>query len=172
MLQRYAPWSANSGLYYLKANSRTQYLITSLLYAGDNILSSHSHQQALTSVLAEHSSLYGLSIKVVSREVFPGGKSYHHDKPYMRSWMEGFLEPSAFHMCWTLNKDDKLLYLQQLGQWYISKDNEELLKKGGKGACLMKAKVECNFIDKASDMECRGKEHREGTKDKGAKSFW
>ena len=88
---RYAPWSANSGLYYLRANPRTQYLITSLLYAGDNILQSHSHQQALTSVLAEHSSLYGLSIKVVSREVFPGGKSYHHDMPYMKRWMEGEL---------------------------------------------------------------------------------
>lgn len=170
---RYAPWSANSGLYYLRAGPRTQYLITSLLYAGDNILSSHSHQQALTSVLAEHSSLYGLSIKIVSREDFPGGKSYHHDKPYMKKWMEGELEPRAFHMCWTLNKDDKILYLQQLGLWFLGVDAKDLVRDGaGEGTCLSEATVECWYPDKASDKRCKGQDHKLGTKDKNKPTFW
>ena len=38
---RYAPWSANSGFYYLKNNDRTMYLITSLLYSSDQIAMHH-----------------------------------------------------------------------------------------------------------------------------------
>ena len=36
-------------------------------------------------------------------------------------------------MCWTANKDDKLLYLQQLGEWYLpdSCGNNELSSMRG-----------------------------------------
>lgn len=71
---RYAPYSANSGFYYVRANKKTQYLFTSLLYHSDLILTWDSHQQALVQLLAEHSSLFGLNVKVFGRDtsMFPG----------------------------------------------------------------------------------------------------
>jgi hypothetical protein len=72
---RYAPYSPNSGFYYVRHNPRTQHFLTSLLMGGDLVLKTNSHQQAMTAVLAEHASLYGLRVKVLSRneDDFPGG---------------------------------------------------------------------------------------------------
>ncbi|GMH55623.1 hypothetical protein TrRE_jg1620, partial [Triparma retinervis] len=159
---RYAPWSANSGFYYLKNNDRTMYLITSLLYSSDQIAMHHSHQQALSHILNDHSTYYGLSLKVLSKELFPGGKSYHHDKPYMLKWMNGALEeePYMFHMCWTHNKDDKLNYLQQMGQWFLSDEcgNGEVVGRGENGklldCCSAEPVVTCHFKDKPSIVKC------------------
>jgi Nucleotide-diphospho-sugar transferase len=71
---RYAPYSANSGFYYVRHNDRTQFFLTSILMAGDLILKTFSHQQALVALLSEHASLYGLRVKVLSRTMdeFPG----------------------------------------------------------------------------------------------------
>ena len=71
---RYAPYSANSGFYYVRANKRSTYLFTSLLYHSDLIMTWDSHQQALIQLLAEHSSLFGLGVKVLGRDTdeFPG----------------------------------------------------------------------------------------------------
>lgn len=83
---RYAPLSANSGFYYVRNNARTRYLFTSLLYAGDQILQSKSHQEALVQLMNEHTSLFGLRVKVLSRDMeeFPGGWHYHkRNKDFM-----------------------------------------------------------------------------------------
>ena len=71
---RYAPSSANSGFYYVRANKRSVYLFTSLLYHSDLIITWDSHQQVLVQLLTEHSSLFGLQVKVFDRdtEMFPG----------------------------------------------------------------------------------------------------
>jgi hypothetical protein len=71
---RYAPYSANSGFYYARANKKTQYLFTSLLFHSDLIITWDSHQQVLVQLLSEHSSLFGLNVKVLGRdtEMFPG----------------------------------------------------------------------------------------------------
>jgi hypothetical protein len=71
---RYAPYSANSGFYFVRHNDRTQFFLTSILMAGDLVIKTDSHQQALIALLAEHSSLYGLRVKVLSRDLeeFPG----------------------------------------------------------------------------------------------------
>ena len=71
---RYAPYSANSGFYFVRYNDRTQYFLSSLLMAGDLILKTDSHQQALIALLSEHVSLFGLRTKVISRDndEFPG----------------------------------------------------------------------------------------------------
>jgi hypothetical protein len=53
----YAPYSANTGFYFVRHNDKTQYFFNSLLMAGDLILSTHSHQIALISLLSEHASL-------------------------------------------------------------------------------------------------------------------
>ena len=119
---RYAPYSANSGFYFVKYNPRTQYFLTSLLQAGDLILKTDSHQQALIALLSEHVSLYGLRVKVLSRdtEEFPGGYHYHQvSGKYMRKLFAGEVHPYIFHMSWTLNKDNKLLFFKQMGEWYV-----------------------------------------------------
>ena len=53
----YAPYSANTGFYYIRNNDKTRYFFNSLLLAGDLIVSTHSHQIALVSLLNEHASL-------------------------------------------------------------------------------------------------------------------
>lgn len=74
-LNNTAPYSANSGFYYIRHNDRTQYFLTSLLMSGDLVLKTDSHQQAMVAIMAEHASLYGLRVKVLSRDddEFPGG---------------------------------------------------------------------------------------------------
>ncbi len=169
---RYAPFSANSGFYYLRNNERTLYLITSLLNAGDSILHTHSHQQTLTTLLTEYNSLYGLSVKVLNTVDFPGGKQYHHEKDYMMSWMTGEVDPVIFHMCWTANKVDKVLYLQQLGEWYLKDTCTDDVVRGDpervKGCCVKEPVARCHFRDKPSSIRCDDSPNR----DQGGKPFW
>merc|ERR1719282_270602 len=77
---RYAPYSANTGFYYVRNNDKTKFLFRSLLYLGDMVLSMTSHQQALAALLDEHSSLTGLRVKTLSGVDFPGGYHYHRKK--------------------------------------------------------------------------------------------
>jgi Nucleotide-diphospho-sugar transferase len=108
---RYAPYSANSGFYFVRHNDRTRHFLTSLFSAGDLILKTNSHQQALIAVLSEHVSLYGLKAKVLSREMeeFPGGYQWNMKSgKYMRAFFAGELHPYIFHMSWTLNKNNKV----------------------------------------------------------------
>lgn len=71
---QYQPWSANSGFYYARSNAKTKYLFTSLLRQSDMILRSKSHQTVLSILLSEHSSLFGLKVKVLHEHSnsFPG----------------------------------------------------------------------------------------------------
>lgn len=96
---RYAPYSANSGFYYVRHNDRTQHFLTALLMSGDLVLKSDSHQQAMIAVLNEHASLYGLKVKVISRdnEEFPGG--YHWNQvtgKYMHAFFRKEVHPYIF----------------------------------------------------------------------------
>jgi hypothetical protein len=170
---RYAPWFANSGFYYLRNNDRTKYLITSLLYSADQIINHRSHQQVLTHILNDHSTQFGLTIKVLAKDLFPGGKSFHHDKPYMLGWMKGELaeEPYMFHMCWTANKDDKLNYLQQMGEWFLKDEcKNDQIRKGEDllECCSAEPVVTCHFKDKPSIKPCEGSPNR----DQNGKLFW
>lgn len=65
--ERYAPYSANSGFYYVRQNGRTKHLFRHLLYSGDLINAWYSHQQVLIALLAEYSSLFGLSVKILAK---------------------------------------------------------------------------------------------------------
>lgn len=58
---RYKPYSANTGLYFLRANRKTQYLLVSLLYHGDIVKKTTSHQQTLNQLLLEVSVLVCVS---------------------------------------------------------------------------------------------------------------
>eukprot|EP00584_Thalassiosira_punctigera_P018171 CAMPEP_0172575534 /NCGR_PEP_ID=MMETSP1067-20121228/137261_1 /TAXON_ID=265564 ORGANISM="Thalassiosira punctigera, Strain Tpunct2005C2" /NCGR_SAMPLE_ID=MMETSP1067 /ASSEMBLY_ACC=CAM_ASM_000444 /LENGTH=572 /DNA_ID=CAMNT_0013368185 /DNA_START=288 /DNA_END=2006 /DNA_ORIENTATION=+ len=183
---RYAPYSANSGFYYVRANKRTQYLFTSLIYHSDLIINWDSHQQVLVQLLAEHSSLFGLGVKVLGRdtEMFPGGYHYHRNKVFMKNFIERKTETYIFHMSWTENKDNKLLFLRQLGEWYVTdrcagKTAADILGGAAGGAstdstalvepcCAKEPIFSCHYRDKPSKLPCKSSPPIDG----GGRSFW
>lgn len=192
---RYAPLSANSGFYFVRANDRTRYLFTSLLYSGDVILKSKSHQQVLIQRMNEHISLFNLRVKVISREKddFPGGFHYHRRRDFMKDIIQGKNKnPYIFHMSWTLNKENKLKYLQQMGEWFVNEkcigvkkqdilsldnDNpEDTAADGGdeplavaNRCCLAEPKIQCHYRDKPSKIPlCK----KSPPIDKNGASFW
>jgi hypothetical protein len=145
-----------------------------MMYAGEIILSNRSHQEILTQQLADLNELIGLKVKVISRKdyAFPGGYHFNHvkDDTFMRSFVAGKSDPYIFHMCWTLNKDDKLKYLQQMGMWYV-RDN---CAGGGTGqntlggCCSLDPIFSCHYRDKPSIKSCASAP----PKDKDGLSFW
>mmetsp|Transcript_377 Transcript_377/g.589 ORF Transcript_377/g.589 Transcript_377/m.589 type:complete len:358 (-) Transcript_377:299-1372(-) len=171
---RYAPYSANSGFYYVRWNQRTQYLFTSLLYSSDLILALHSHQQVLTAFLTEHSSLYGLKVKTLDGPSFPGGYHYHRTKNLMKDIVTGKHQATLFHMSWTNNKDNKLLFFKQMGMWYLKEQCEataELVLDGStmvNDCCSADPIVTCHYRDKPSVIPCKDSPPI----DKGRPSFW
>jgi Nucleotide-diphospho-sugar transferase len=99
---RFAPYAANSGFYYLRNNARTRNFMTQFVLAGDVILKTWSHQQAMISLLNEHMSVHGLRPKVLSRSIdgFPGGYHYHlpPHQNYFKLFFQGKKDPTIFHM--------------------------------------------------------------------------
>jgi hypothetical protein len=176
---RYAPYSANSGFYFVRYNERTEYFFHSLLLSGDLIISTDSHQQALIATLNEHVSLFGLRVKVFSRdtEEFPGGYQYHQASgAYMRQLFAGEVDPFIFHMSWTLNKNNKLLFLRQMGEWYVQEQcvHRTTTEIGATTnefvgtCCSAEPLVSCHYRDKPSKIPCKDSPPI----DKGKPSFW
>jgi len=181
--ERYSPTSANSGFYYVRNNPKTRYFFTALLYSSDIIIRSHSHQQALVQLMAEHSSLFGLRVKVLDRDMdeFPGGWHYHQKSGYMKKLMKGDINAEIFHMSWTKNKDNKVKFLQQMGQWYVKKEcigkkmnsiieDQDSLSKSAlvEPCCFVDPEVICHYRDKPSIISCKDSDPI----DKGRGSFW
>ena len=171
---RYAPYSANSGFYFVRHNKRTRHFLTALLMAGDLILSTDSHQQALIATLNEHVSLYGLKAKVLSRDMeeFPGGFQYHkRDKTYMKRLFDGSMKPFIFHMSWTHNKDNKLLFFRQMGEWYVHEEcigQKDLAGDLPTTCCAAEPLFSCHYRDKPSMKPCSDSPPI----DKGKPSWW
>lgn len=165
----YAPYSANTGFYFVRANELTQSFFNNLLVSGDLIYSSHSHQIALISILAEHASRYGMKAKVLSRDTdeFPGGQAFHERKQFMKDLFAEKVHPYVFHMSWTDNKDNKKKFFRQMNEWYlhdkcISSTASEILGADAtpsSGAliepcCSAKPIFECFYRDKPSKVPC------------------
>ncbi|KAL9190370.1 hypothetical protein ACHAXT_007581 [Thalassiosira profunda] len=167
---RYNPLSANSGFYYVRANKKSQYLFTSLLYHGAVVRKSKSHQQVLVQLLNEHSSLFGLKVKVFDKhttDMFPGGYHYHLDWDAMRNIVDGKSNAFILHMSWTENKTNKLLFFRQMEEWYLKDQcigygevltlfDGGVVKDGGliDKCCSAEAIFSCHFKDKPSKRPC------------------
>ena len=161
--------------------------------AGDLILKTDSHQQALIALLNEHVSLYGLKAKVLARheEEFPGGYQFHQrSKEYMTKFFNGTYKPYIFHMSWTLNKDNKLLFFRQMNEWYVNEpcidhkvnDVLQLSSNGNdmnttaigemgtysKTCCSATPIFSCHYRDKPSYKPCKDSPPI----DKGRLSWW
>lgn len=167
---RFAPYCANSGFYFLRHNERTQYFLTSFLMQSDMILRSFSHQSAMISVLAEHSSLFGLRVKTLGHAEFPSGFIYHRKKGkgrwgnYFMDLYDGKHNPYVFHMSWTENKSNKILYYRQLDQWYLQDQcmDTELSKIPLEPdstfmdtCCSAEPLFSCHYRDKPSSRPCK-----------------
>ena len=178
---RYAPYSANSGFYYVRHNDKTRYLFVSLLYSGEMIFKTKSHQETLITLLAEYQSLFGLRVKVISLDDpdFPGGWHYHRRKDFMRQIAKEEIVPTIFHMSWTQNKKNKLLFMKQMGMWYlkdqcidkplseISPDENGVISFV-ETCCSKEPIVSCHYRDKPSIIPCNDSPNI----DKGRPSFW
>jgi len=190
--ERFAPYSANSGFYYVRSNDRTRHLFRHLLYSADLINIWSSHQKVLIALLAEHNSLMGLNVKVFPKEMeeFPGGLQYHRNAEVMKKIMQGDSKAIVFHMSWTENKDDKLKFFQQMGEWYLNGqcigreainittiDDDGILAKQ---CCSAIAILTCHYRDKPSKVPCpnspsivgNGKSFYSVFNAQKGKSFW
>jgi hypothetical protein len=152
-----------------------------MLYYGDLVFAVRSHQQILITLLAEMNSWAGLKVKVLNRDEddFPSGYHYHTQLGWMKQMVDGKKDPYIFHMCWTLNKEDKLLFMRQMGMWYVDdecvgKEAKQILfgsdaKDGlSKACCSAEPLTKCSFRDKPSVIPCKDSP----SKDKGGQSFW
>jgi len=163
---RFAPYSANTGFYFVRYNQRTQFLLTNLMHSYlSMILETRSHQQVLTALLAEHSSLTGLRVKTLVRDDFPTGYQYHESKKVMQQITKGTLEWYVFHMNWTGNKAEKIRFFQQMGWWYLDEmcANIDLLSKLSRqerldrsSQCCSVPKISCHYSDMPSVIPCKG----------------
>lgn len=182
----YAPYSANTGFYYVRNNKKTQHFFNSFLMAGDLITSTRSHQVPLVALLNEHASMYGMKVKIFSRDGndFPGGHAFHRRKDLMKDIIAGAIKPFIFHMSWTTNSKNKLKFLQQLGEWYVKDEcvDTSAIKILGRNfskdgamtgkliepCCAVEPIFECFYRDKPSLKPCKDSP----AIDKNGKSWW
>jgi hypothetical protein len=103
----------------INSNPRTLNLAWMVLIAYDYTHQSGSHQNTVTMKLAEAVDIAGLSPHLLSINAFPTGVKYHRDRPYMLGVRDGTEQPYNFHMCWTLNKKNKIEYFTNVQMWYV-----------------------------------------------------
>jgi len=153
---QYAPYSPNTGFYYMRQNERTQFLMSHLVRMGDVVMNTGSHQAAMTALMAEHSSWKGLRVKVINRDEpdFPCGYHFQRKQSFVRDMLAGKNDPYIFHMSWTDNKDQKIQYLQQLGEWYWSEAPGCGNGVEAADCCLAEPLFRCHYKDKPSKRPC------------------
>jgi hypothetical protein len=180
---RFAPYAGNTGFYYVRHNPRTRYLLTNLVYIGDQARRAASHQQAMTTIMSEHAMQFGLRVKTMSGDNhFAGGYHFHRNMTFMHAMVsKGGFQPIMFHMCWTHNRDNKLNFMEQMGMWQVLdvcttgiKAHEQLqLTKSTSSnlldaCCAAEPIVKCHFSDKPSIIPCKDSPKIDVT----GKPFW
>jgi hypothetical protein len=187
------PYQGNGGVFYVRHNRKTMYLLNALLLLSDSV-NGGNEQYLINQLLAEFASLYGMKVKSLSREDFPTGVVFHNEMNMMKGILDGSIRPYLFHMSWTMSKVDKVLYLEQMGEWYvkdqcIGKDGNApvLMAKRNSSSqqqqpdsllsfcCAVKPLVSCHFLDKPSLIECKNSTQmspKEGMTKDDVESFW
>ena len=64
-------------------------------------------------------------------KLFPSGQVYHENKNLVGKIQRQEYRPYVFHMCWTTNREDKLVYFRDLKLWYLDDGKSEC--KAGTG---------------------------------------
>jgi hypothetical protein len=141
----------------------------------------HSNIICYTALLVEHSSSKGLRVKVFERDSklgleYPGGFQFHYRKHWMKSFVKGKHDSTLFHMSWTKNKDNKIKFFQQMGDWFLKDTCTDKLATDIDGistdfygtCCSADMLFQCHYSDKPSKKSCRGT----ATIDRTGRSFW
>jgi len=79
----------------------------------------HSHQSVLIRHIAEAHHLFGLRVYVLDQKLFPSGQTYHERKKEVKKIQEKKFRPYVFHMCWTSNRVDKVIYFKDMKLWFL-----------------------------------------------------
>jgi Nucleotide-diphospho-sugar transferase len=187
---RFAPYFANTGMYFVRSNARTVHLYSHLARMGDVLRQLRCDQEMIAAYLAEHVSWTGLRVKVLGANtedglLFPGGFHYNDHDDYMRQLLKGEVVPYAFHMSWTANKHEKIKFWAQMGEWRVqpfcldnSKQGLVTVPATGIGpartaaadaCCSAEPLVTCHYRDKPSLVDCRDSP---STSDGGDDPFW
>ena len=120
---RYTPFFVNSGFYFVKYNARTMYFQEKMMKTSAcEIGRTHSHQSVLIRHIAESHHLFGLKVMVLHKDLFPSGEAYHERKPYLNKVIARTYAPYVFHMCWTDNKLNKIVYFKNTNIWYVNEN--------------------------------------------------
>jgi len=165
---RFAPLAANTGFYYVQNNERTRYFFSVFVRMGDLVIKERSHQAALTTLINEHMSLYGLRVKVMGKDSkqFMSGYHYHADKKLMRKLKEGRHEPHLFHANW-LPGDLKMPVLMETKNWFVQ---EQCLDKSFselKATAVDEIGLDCCLLEPAPYV----KESSHGDEEKTEEEF-
>lgn len=122
---RYTPFFVNSGFYFVKHNNRTLFMFeTFTKSAASEIGRTHSHQSVLIRHISEAHHLFGLKIFVLDSTLFCSGQAYHENKPLIRKIQAKTFKPFVFHMCWTDNRENKVVYFKDVGLWYLNENDK------------------------------------------------
>jgi hypothetical protein len=100
--------------------------------------------------LVEGLYLNRIHTKLLSLEEFPTGIQYHHNRTYMQRLHDKLEHPYNFHMCWTLNKKDKLANFKNASMWYMSDSctlNDFHVKRGS----MLKYVKQLQYHGKSND---------------------
>lgn len=123
---RYTPFFVNSGFYYVKHNPRTLYLFETMMKnSAGGIGQTHSHQSVLIRHIAEAHHLFGLRVYVLDSKLFCSGQTYHENKKLIVKIQQKTYKPYVFHMCWTDNRQNKVVYFKDIGMWYLPDSRAE-----------------------------------------------
>jgi hypothetical protein len=110
---------------------------------------------------------------------------------YMKALYAGEVDPYIFHMSWTKNKDNKLLFFKQMGEWYVQEQcihkkvdeipgfmknstsikNSTAIKNSASfvsTCCSAEPLISCHYRDKPSKIPCKDSP----SIDKGKPSWW
>lgn len=86
----------------------------------------------------------------------------------MKRLIQGEIHPYAFHMNWNADVKTKREFDQQLGDWYVSdNDDDGNLLPLSLDRCRTKPHIVCHYRDKPSKVRCDDSPLIEGSK-----SFW
>jgi len=118
---RFRPLAANTGVYFVRYNERTEYFFSVFVRMGDLVLADKSHQAALTTLANEHMALWGLRVKVLAEDelLFLSGYHFHANKRAIRNAANGKLEAILYHVNW-MNGDMKRPALIESSNWYVT----------------------------------------------------
>ena len=129
---RYTPFFVNSGFYFVKYNERTLYMFEKMMKCGaSEIGQTHSHQSVLIRHIAEAHHLFALKVFVLDTNLFPSGQTYHENKNQVKKIIARKYRPYVFHMCWTSNRVDKVIYFKEMGLWFLPGEAQ----RGHKDTC-------------------------------------